>query len=157
METKRIRKANFSHIELQTLLDEISVESTLLFSSHSQTVTQKKKKEILQKIVDSVNSCGVALRTPTDCRDKWKGLKGAVLNCQCDTRKTGGGPTPPPVPFEDLILSIIGRNTALISGIPGTAHTKIIFESVLNQETFYSEECAIHEATCFNSEVRIGD
>jgi hypothetical protein len=129
METKRIRKPNFSHVELQTLLEEISLESTLLFSSHSQTMTQKKK-EIWQKIADSVNSCGVALRTPTDCKDKWKGLKGAVLNRQRDTRKTGGGPTPPPVPFEDLILSIIGRNTALITGIPGTAYKKILFESV---------------------------
>ncbi|KAK7460752.1 hypothetical protein BaRGS_00038830, partial [Batillaria attramentaria] len=45
------------------------------------------------------------------------GLKGAVLNRQRDQRKTGGGPPPSQVPFEDLILGIIGRDSSLISGI----------------------------------------
>ncbi|KAL8590755.1 hypothetical protein ACOMHN_035429 [Nucella lapillus] len=80
--------------------------------------------------------CGVTKRTTQECKDKWKGLKGAVLNRQRDQRKTGGGPIPPLVPFEELILTIIGRNSSVISGI-----------AVDDTETFTNREPAGNPGT----------
>jgi hypothetical protein len=109
MAAKRIRKPNFSEKEIRTLLEELSLEVSVLFSSLSPSISQKRKNVIWGNICTSVNSCGVANRTTQDLKDKWKGLKVAALNRQRDIRKTGGGPPPPPVPYEELILGIIGK------------------------------------------------
>ena len=64
-----------------------------------------------------VNAFGVATRDVKDVREKWRNMKGAVLARQRSMKKTGGGPPPDPVPFEDVILGIMGSGTNLVSGI----------------------------------------
>ncbi|XP_076470829.1 t-SNARE domain-containing protein 1-like [Babylonia areolata] len=116
---KRARKANFSAEEVRILLEELQVEHVTLFSSHSATITSEMKKEIWQRITSKVNACGVAVRTLTDLKEKWRALKASVLNKKRDEAKTGGGPAPAPVPYEEVILSIIGDKSNLFSGVTG--------------------------------------
>ncbi|KAK7476086.1 hypothetical protein BaRGS_00032713 [Batillaria attramentaria] len=84
----------------------MQMEYATLCSSLSATITRDSKTEIWQRITEKVNSCGVALRTrPThEVKEKWRALKGSVLNKKREEKKTGGGPAPAPVPFEHIIL-----------------------------------------------------
>ena len=122
METEKVkklrnRKANFSTDETRVLIEEVNVEHMIFFSSLSATVTNGEKNAIWNRITSKVNGFGVAKREVKDVREKWRAMKGAVLSRQRLTKKTGGGPPPDPVPFEDIILGILGAGTTLVSGI----------------------------------------
>ena len=116
---KRPRKANFTDTEVRVLLEEINLEHHILFMANTQAVTNKVKADAWRKITDKISACGVAVRSPQEVKDKWRALKGAVLNKQRQQGKTGGGPEEKPLPYEDLILNIIGENSNLYTGIDG--------------------------------------
>ena len=116
---KRPRKANFTDTEVRVLLEEINLEHHILFMANTQAVTNKVKTDAWRKITDKISACGVAVRSPQEVKDKWRALKGAVLNKQRQQGKTGGGPEEKPLPYEDLILNIIGENSNLYTGIDG--------------------------------------
>ena len=116
---KRPRKANFTDTEVRVLLEEINLEHHMLFMANTQAVTNKVKTDAWRKITDKISACGVAVRSPQEVKDKWRALKGAVLNKQRQQGKTGGGPEEKPLPYEDLILNIIGENSNLYTGIDG--------------------------------------
>ncbi|KAK7487710.1 hypothetical protein BaRGS_00020977 [Batillaria attramentaria] len=84
---KRARKANFSAEEVRILLEELQVEHMTVFSGHSAIITSEMKKEIWQRITSKVNACGVAVRTVTDLKEKWRALKASVLNKKRETRR----------------------------------------------------------------------
>ena len=116
---KRPRKANFTDIEVRVMLEEISIDHRILFMANTQSVTNKVKARTWSKITEKVSACGVAVRSPQEVKDKWRSLKGAVLNKQRQRSKTGGGPKEKTLPYEDLILTIIGENSTLYTGIDG--------------------------------------
>ena len=116
---KRPRKANFTDTEVRVLLEEINLEHHVLFMANTQAVTNKVKTDAWRKITDTISACGVAVRSPQEVKDKWRALKGVVLNKQRQQGKTGGGPEEKPLPYEDLILNIIGENSNLYTGIDG--------------------------------------
>ncbi|KAK7485592.1 hypothetical protein BaRGS_00023167 [Batillaria attramentaria] len=119
--TKRARKANFSTEEIRVLLEEMQMEYATLCSSLSVTITRDSETEIWQRIIEKVNSCGVSLRTTHEVEEKWRALKGSVLNKKREEKKTGEpgeGPAPAPVPLEDILL-IIGEKSNLFSGVTG--------------------------------------
>ena len=64
---KRPRKANFTETEVRVLLEEINLEHHILFMANTQAVI-------------NISACGVAVRSPQEVKDKWRALKGAVLN-----------------------------------------------------------------------------
>ena len=116
---KRPRKANFTDTEVRVLLEEINLEHHVLFMANTQAVTNKVKADAWRKITDKISACGVAVRSPQEVKDKWRALKGAVLNKQRQQGKTGGGTEEKPLSYEDLILNIIGENSNLYTGIDG--------------------------------------
>ncbi|XP_041350487.1 uncharacterized protein LOC121369454 [Gigantopelta aegis] len=116
-QAKRHRKANFTDTEIRVLLEEISVDHKTLFMANNQTVTNRLKGDIWKRITAKISACGVAERTPQEAKEKWRSLKGAVLNKQKRQTKTGGGPPDKPVPYEDIIVTIIGENSNLYTGI----------------------------------------
>ena len=77
---KRPRKANFTDTEVRVLLEEINLEHHILFMANTQAVTNKVKTDAWRKITDKISACGVAVRSPQEVKDKWRALKGAVLN-----------------------------------------------------------------------------
>ncbi|XP_041346654.1 plasminogen-like, partial [Gigantopelta aegis] len=77
------------------------------------------KGDIWKRITAKISACGVAERTPQEAKEKWRSLKGAVLNKQKRQTKTGGGPPDKPMPYEDIIVTIIGENSNLYTGIEG--------------------------------------
>ncbi|CAJ1069697.1 uncharacterized protein LOC121379516 [Xyrichtys novacula] len=96
---RRVRKSNFSDEEVRVLLEEIQLEHVTLFSSHNATITREVQKEAWARIAKKVNSCGVAVRTVHEVKERFRALKGGVLNKRRDEKKTGGGPPPAPVPY----------------------------------------------------------
>ena len=116
---KRPRKANFSDSEVRVMLEEINIDHRVLFMANTQSVTNKVKARTWQKITEKASACSVAVRSPQEVKDKWRSLKGAVLNKQRQRSKTGGGPEEKTLPYEEMILAIIGENSTLYTGIDG--------------------------------------
>lgn len=111
---KRPRKANFTAGETAVLLAEYGVEKDVLQSSFNSVITAQKKKGIWNTIAGKVSACGVAVRTAAEVRDKWRNLKTEVLKRKSSKKKTGGGPPSVDGPFDDLVLDILGTETAII-------------------------------------------
>lgn len=118
-QSKRPRKANFLDSEVRLLLEEIALEHDILFKSNNLSVTNKQKNEIWACITMKINACGTVVRTTNEIRDKWKSMKGAALNRQRSQSKPGGGPPEVPGPYEDIILSILGKSSNFYTGIIG--------------------------------------
>ncbi len=95
--TQTSEERNFTDIEVRVMLEEINIDHRILFMANTQSVTNKVKGRTWTKITEKVSACGVAVRSPKHVKDKWRSLKGAVLNKQRQRSKIGGGPeeTPP--------------------------------------------------------------
>ena len=132
------RKPNFADSEVRVLLTEIATERALLLSKFQSNVSLKKTTSAWDEICLRVNSCGVAVRTADDIRAKWKDLKRKVISGgKPAASKTGGGPPDPQGPYDDLILGIIGDDSATLSGIRGTSNVSV-WLSVLGDEEVQS-------------------
>ncbi|XP_076441662.1 uncharacterized protein LOC143280836 isoform X2 [Babylonia areolata] len=114
---KRVKKPNFSDEETALMLEEISTEAACLLSAFQTGVTVKKKKEIWDRITDKVNAIGGNGRTQEQIKKKLKDLKSSVLRKKQEASRTGGGAPTPSIPFEDIVMGILGSNTNLTSGI----------------------------------------
>ena len=116
---KRQKKPNFSAAEMEVLLHEIRINQRLLFTSLTNATTNQKTKEKWDSISEKVNAVGGNGRTCEQVKKKFKDAKKQYLDFKREVGKTGGGPPPVPVPFEDIIAEIVGENTCLTDGIPG--------------------------------------
>ena len=116
---KRAKKPNFSEVENVALLEEIGMEKTLLMSHFQNGITLKKKELMWRKIADKVNAVGGNGRAVAQVKKRWKDMKQAVLERQRKSTATGGGGPLPEVPYEELVLAILGANTNLVDGIEG--------------------------------------
>ena len=116
---KRARKANFSSLETSVLLEEYAAEKDLLQCSFSTEVTNKKKRAAWEVIQNRVNACGVAYRTVEELKEKWGGLKRGVKDRIRDQKVTGGGKPLPTADFEEVVVRIIGEDSAIFDGLDG--------------------------------------
>ena len=98
------------------------MEKTLLMSHFQNGVTLKKKELMWRKISDKVNVVGGNGRTVAQVKKRWKDMKQAVLERQRKSTATGGGGPLPEVPYEELVLAILGANTNLVDVIEGMGH-----------------------------------
>ncbi|KAK7486137.1 hypothetical protein BaRGS_00022603, partial [Batillaria attramentaria] len=82
------------------------------------------KKMVRARIAEKTSSIGVAFRTGDEARLKWKGLKKEVTEKDNDCSATGGGrPKTRIIPFEDLVMAVIGEKSSLHNGIDGGLQT----------------------------------
>lgn len=78
--SKKWKKPNWSSKETEVLLEEVSVEYTLLVSQFNNSVTIKRKNAIWQRIADRVNAIGGCNRPKEACKKRWKDLKSVFMN-----------------------------------------------------------------------------
>ena len=118
---KREGKANFSDEELSSLLEEFGENASVLQSKLTNSVTNKRKKQIWEAICAKVNSRGAERRTIAELKKKWAEMKSVSLRIISARRypKTGGGKKEKEPWFVDLVLDVLGVDTALIEGIVG--------------------------------------
>ena len=116
---KRERKTNFSDSEISCLLDNYAVHATTLQSKLSTTITNSKKKQLWDAIAREVNSRGSDQRTVAELKKKWAEMKSACLRIISARRnpKTGGGKKDKEPWYVNVILDILGEDTALVEGI----------------------------------------
>ncbi|XP_025104761.1 uncharacterized protein LOC112570513 isoform X2 [Pomacea canaliculata] len=108
---KRVRKSNFTDIEVKALLQQLAVEVDVALSPLCDGPTNKMKAEAWERIAAKVNSCSGEIRTPEELRSKWKCLKKAVTKKVGEQIKTGV--MPKPLPYQDIIISLSVRSKNL--------------------------------------------
>ena len=79
----------------------------------------RRKNAFWSAIASKVTACSVAVRTDEEVRDKWKNVKSEVIRWINDQKKTGGGPPKKPLPYEELVTSIMGEQSPVIDGLRG--------------------------------------
>jgi hypothetical protein len=122
--TPRPKKPNFSVKEMEVLMEEIQVQAATLLSSFQTGDANKKKSQIWSDICEKVNAVGGNNRTLDQIKKRWKDTKKAVLDKNQLVKKTGGGPAAPPLPFEDVVLGILGE-TSLTQGVIGGKRSRL--------------------------------
>ena len=121
---KRPRKANFSPAECTTILNMAEENLSIIRDKFSNVLTNQKKAEVWKRIVQQVNSHGVAKRTVSDVKDKWRSMVMGVkkdYSMEKQGRKKTGGEQQPAPPFNQstrIIIKCFGDEPSF-SGIPG--------------------------------------
>jgi hypothetical protein len=97
---KKERKLNFSVTEIDTLTSKVHENLDVLQSKWPNAITNQRKNKIWDKITQEINAIGVANRTTSEVKEKWKNLTSSAKKKFADVnrqmRKTGGGPPPNP-------------------------------------------------------------
>ncbi|XP_041356199.1 myb-related transcription factor, partner of profilin-like isoform X2 [Gigantopelta aegis] len=96
---KRVKKSNYTHSELEILTDEVMSNHSVLFSSFSSTVTNKRKIDIWDGIAEKMNANTAGGRNGVEVRKKWNDYKCQIRKKATTWRRestmTGGGSAPP--------------------------------------------------------------
>jgi hypothetical protein len=79
----------------------------------SSTITNKRKHAVRQNICEKINALGVAKRSATDIKEKWRAMRNEARKDlsreKSSLGKTGGGKAPAPVkPTSQRIISLFG-------------------------------------------------
>lgn len=120
---KQVRGKNWTEGEVHALTKAISDDYPTLYGKFTPTLTKKKKLEAWAKVVAAVNAVSNVVRTPEQCKEKYKGLKKKAKDDAAHNKKeiikTGGGSADLREINEvsDVILANVP--SALISGIEG--------------------------------------
>ena len=82
-------------MELQTLLDEVEKQQSLLFSKHTNVATNASNKRACENICTKINSCiKEYVRTTEKVRKKWttytSNTKKYAAQKRREVRRTGG-------------------------------------------------------------------
>ena len=120
---KRPRKPNFSTAECATILELAEENIDIIREKFSNVLTNQKKAEVWRKIVSKVNAHGVAVRTVSEVKDKWRamvmGAKKDFSREKRERRNTGGGKEPAAASQRsEKIIQMFGDEPSF-SGIPG--------------------------------------
>ena len=93
--SRKARKQNFSASKIAILTEKVEENLSIIQSKLTNSVTNQK---IMKYGVKSVNAAGVARRTTTEVREKWKNLhaqaKKEFTVLAKEQKKTGGGEAP---------------------------------------------------------------
>ena len=120
---KKTRKANFTENQLRTLVYLFSESKSLLQTKHSNTATNDRKAKVWASITSAINTISKTRRTVDNCKKKWLELKRHAIKFGNERKrpKPKGAPPPEEPWYVDLILNIIGEDSALPTGIEGTS------------------------------------
>ena len=118
---KRVRKPNFSSTECTLILQLAEENLDIIREKFSSTVTNKRKQAVWESICVKVNALGVAKRSATDVKEKWRAMRNEVRKEMSREKnslgKTGGGKPPePPKAISKRIIDIFGDEPSF-SGI----------------------------------------
>jgi hypothetical protein len=120
---KRARKPNFSAAECTLILKLAEENIGVIREKFSSTLTNKKKHAVWENICGKVNALGVAKRSLTDVKEKWRAMRNAARREMAVEKrslgKTGGGKPPaPPKATSQRIIELFGDEPSF-SGIEG--------------------------------------
>ena len=123
MDSKRARKPNFSSAECALILQLAEENIEIIREKFSSTITNKRKHAVRQNICEKINALGVAKRSATDIKEKWRAMRNEARKDlsreKSSLGKTGGGKAPAPVkPTSQRIISLFGDEPGF-SGIQG--------------------------------------
>jgi hypothetical protein len=120
---KRPRKPNFSPSESILILQMAEGNLDVIRDKFSNVLTNKKKAEVWQSIRDKVNALGVAKRTTSEIKDKWRTMVTAAKKDfsreRREQRKTGGGKAPIAAKETSRRIIELFADEPSFSGIPG--------------------------------------
>lgn len=132
--TKRERKKNFTIDEIQLLTAEFSENKDVLESKLTNSITNKHKNDLWQRITEKINALGYEKRTVDEIKMKWRNLtshaKASWNNFKRDCNKTGGGPAPAPPTQDEMRIVTLYEGHPKFNGLDG-------FQS-FSEETPYS-------------------
>ena len=120
---KRVRKPNFSSTECTLILELAEENLEIIREKFSSTITNKRKQAVWESICGKVNALGVAKRSATDVKEKWRAMRNEARKEMSREKnslgKTGGGKPPePPKAISKRIIEIFGSEPSF-SGIQG--------------------------------------
>jgi hypothetical protein len=123
MDSKRARKSNFPSAECAFILQLAEENLEIIREKFSSTITNKRKHAVWQNICEKINALGVAKRSATDIKEKWRVMRNEARKDlsreKSSLGKTGGGKAPAPVkPTNQRIISLFGDEPGF-SGIQG--------------------------------------
>ena len=101
------------------LLEEVATNKVVIQSALTGEVTNQLKGQQWQDIAVKVSNCGVCLRTADQVREKFSDIKKEFFIREKRRRGTGGGPPVQEKPVDELLTFIIGKESALFSGLCG--------------------------------------
>ena len=152
-EQKRARKANWTSDEVTTFLAELQLIGAKLFGANTPQNITKIKATLWQRMAHTISALGVAVRTASELKLKWKGFKKDVIDKDSEVRKTGGGSIKAQfIPYEETIRAIIGEGSALFTGIEGMSiyvtYSYIILKIGLSQCSTVHFHLSVHSFSC---------
>lgn len=120
---KRTKSKDFKDEEITVIIEEYTANKETLKSKFKTNITNKKKAEIWCSITDKVNEkspTGVT-RTVEQVKHKWRDLTQHARQDNDEMKRppTGGGKQKSRGTYSDLVLDVIGKQSAAISGIGG--------------------------------------
>ena len=120
---RRNRKPNFSENEISVITEKVKNHLEVIQSKFSNNLTNKKKNQIWQEITEAVNAVGMAGRSLTEVKDKWRSMhsiaKKEFSAFRRETQKTGGGPAPKPPSLSSEKIIEVFEDTPAFSGLNG--------------------------------------
>ncbi|CAG2194248.1 unnamed protein product [Mytilus edulis] len=125
---KRLKKTNFTEGEEDLIQQLVEKHSSIINGKLTNTVTNQLKKKVWDDIAMKVNSLGVALRTATEVRNKWRNTtrvaKAVYTTHRSELFKTGGGPAPKqPSSAVEKVIHLM-KDTTSFRGIQGGLETE---------------------------------
>ena len=120
---RKKRKLNFTVAEIDTLTSKVHENLDVLQSKLTNATTNQRKNKIWDNMTKEINAIGVASRTTSEIKEKWKNLTSSARKMFADVnrqmRKTGGGPPPKePTAVQERIIKIF-EDTPLFTGLHG--------------------------------------
>ncbi|CAG2239364.1 unnamed protein product [Mytilus edulis] len=125
---KRLKKTNFTVAEEDLIQQLVEKHSGVINGKLTNTVTNQLKKKVWDDIAIKVNSLGVAIRTATEVRNKWRNTtrvaKAVYTTHRSELFKTGGGPAPKqPSSAVGKVIDLM-KDTTSFRGIQGGLETE---------------------------------
>ncbi|XP_065922843.1 myb/SANT-like DNA-binding domain-containing protein 4 [Magallana gigas] len=135
MDAKKQRKANFSDVEVEVLVDAVGTSYKVLYGKFSPCLTNNMKTMAWESVTEKVNAVSLqCTRGVVEVKKKWQDMQSAVKKKEAQRRKnltqTGGGPSQLPMlkPWEEKILQLIPQSA--ISGIEDGVDTSEVRSSL---------------------------
>lgn len=125
---KRLKKTNFTVAEEDLIQQLVEKHSSVINGKLTNTVTNQLKKKVWDDIAIKVNSLGVAIRTATEVRNKWRNTtrvaKAVYTTHSSELFKTCGGPAPKqPSSAVGKVIDLM-KDTTSFRGIQGGLETE---------------------------------
>ncbi|XP_052228540.1 uncharacterized protein LOC127842825 isoform X1 [Dreissena polymorpha] len=147
---KRMKNKNWNASETTILVERCVEGYSLLFGSHSPSVTEGKKDLYWKETIEMINAVGPG-RSLHEAKRKWVDLKSSTKakekKIKKEVGKTGGGPAPDKLtPLEEKVLTVIPK--ASIEGV--TAEGDVFLDNL--KESSIEEKFETEEVQCTHNE-----